>query len=67
MRWVERWVSGSVQVREKMFCDWVPRGLEKKVSLRSRTEKGRSRGDSGKKSIGLATTGQRGPLQKWVT
>lgn len=29
----------SVQVKSKMFCDWVLIGIEKKVSLRSMTEK----------------------------
>jgi hypothetical protein len=37
--WVERWVSGSVKVKAKVFCDWILRGIEKKVSLWSRTEK----------------------------
>lgn len=34
--WVERWMSGSVKEKAKMFGDWVSRGLEKKVSLWSR-------------------------------
>ena len=37
--WVEKWVSGSVQVKANMFCDWASRGIEKNASLRSRTEK----------------------------
>ena len=37
--WVETRVSGSVQVKAMIFCDWGSRGIEKKASLRSRTEK----------------------------
>lgn len=33
------WVSGSVQEKTKMFYDWASRGIEKNVSLRSRTKK----------------------------
>lgn len=35
---VESWVSGSVQVKATMFCDWVSRGIEKNSSLRFRSE-----------------------------
>jgi hypothetical protein len=37
--WVESGLSGSIKVKVKMFCDCVSRGIEKKTSLRSRTEK----------------------------
>ena len=37
--WVETWLSGSVQVKAMICCDWGSRGIEKKASLRSRTEK----------------------------
>jgi hypothetical protein len=39
LSWVEKWVSGSVQVKANMFCDWASRRIEKNASLRSRTEK----------------------------
>ena len=38
VNWVETRVSGSVQVKAMIFCDWGFRGIEKKASLRSRTE-----------------------------
>ena len=38
MSLVETQVSGSVQVKTMIFCDWGSRGIEKKASLRSRTE-----------------------------
>lgn len=37
--WVETRVSGSLQVKAKLFCDWASRGIEKNASLRSTTEK----------------------------
>lgn len=37
MSWLERWVSESVVVKAKMFCDGAWGG--KKVSLRFRAEK----------------------------
>lgn len=36
---IDSWVSGSVQVKAKMFCDWVSRGREKNSSLRFRSKK----------------------------
>ena len=36
---VVNWVSGSVQVKASIFCDWASRGIEKNAFLRSMTEK----------------------------